>query len=320
MLLRAAADILSGTGSSSRLLILMYHRVLETTDPFLPDDINVDEFTIQMQVLARNYRTFTLSEAARRLSEHSLPRRSVVVTFDDGYRDNCTVALPILVKYGVPATFFVASGFLGSGSMWNDTVIESLRRADPGVLDLTGAGLGRHRIADDPDRIAVINELIKTLKYHSMETRQSLVDELSGVVGKPLPDDLMMSPEQVRKLFDSGMEIGGHTRRHPILAKVDADNAEEEIVAGRETLEDIIGARISAFAYPNGRPGRDYRREHVEMLRRNGFETAVSTAWGCAVQNSDRLQLPRIAPWDRTALKFNLRLLQGYRQSGADSV
>jgi len=295
----------------------MYHRVLETSDPFLPDDINAEEFSEQVRVLKRDYRAFTLTEAVRRLSEHSLPRRSVVITFDDGYRDNCETALPILMEYGVPATFFVASGFLGTGRMWNDTVIEALRRADPGVLDLSESGLGKHSIADDFDRVTVMNTLIKALKYHPVEVRQSLVNTLSGVIGKPLPDDLMMRPEQVRKLYDSGMEIGGHTRWHPILSKVDAEKAEKEIVSGRDTLQEITGARVSAFAYPNGMPGQDYQREHVEMLRRNGFETAVSTAWGCAMQDSDPLQLPRIAPWDRTALRFNLRLLRAYRQSGA---
>jgi len=320
MLLRLTADLLSGSRSSPRLLILMYHRVLEASDPFLPDDINREEFTAQMQVLKRDYRTFTLAEAARRLAEHSLPRRSVVVTFDDGYRDNCENALPILAEQGIPATFFVASGFLGSGRMWNDTVIEALRRADAGELDLSASGLGKHTIAGDPDRVKAMNTLIRALKYHSMEERQALVDELAAVVGKPLPDDLMMAPKQVRKLFDAGMEIGGHTCQHPILSNIDTDSAEREIVSGRDALQEITGARVSSFAYPNGNPGRDYRREHVEILRRNGFDTAVSTAWGCATAASDPLQLPRIAPWDRTPLKYNLRLLRAYRQADADSV
>ena len=88
MFLRLVANVLSGSGASSRLLILMYHRVLAQSDPFLPDDINAEEFSVQMRLLGESYHAFTLSEAMRRLSEHSLPPRSVVVTFDDGYRDN----------------------------------------------------------------------------------------------------------------------------------------------------------------------------------------------------------------------------------------
>lgn len=320
MLLRLAANYLSGSGASARLLILMYHRVLAQTDPLMPDNINTEEFSVQMQLLEKRYRPFTLSEAIRRLSDHSLPSRSVVVTFDDGYRDNYDVALPILQRHSIPATFFVASGFLGGGRMWNDSVIEAMRRVDAGVLDLTHLDLGCHTIFDDGDRVAVMRKLIGELKYHPMDTRQSQVNELVSVVGKPLPDNLMMNPDQVQILSDVGMEIGGHTRLHPILSRIDLAQAEKEIIAGRDYLQDIIGSRISVFAYPNGRPGQDYQREHMELLRLHGFDSAVSTSWGCVTGTSDRLQLPRIAPWDRTRMKFNLRLLRAYRQPDADYV
>ena len=320
MFLQLAARYLSGSGASAKLLILMYHRVLAQSDPFLPDDINAEEFSVQMRLLEERYHTFTLSEAVRRLSDHSLPPRSVVVTFDDGYRDNCDVALPILQQHGIPATFFVASGFLGGGRMWNDTVIEAIRRVDRGELDLSRLEQGCHTVSGDGDRISLMQQLIRALKYLPMDTRESRVNELLAAVGKSLPDDLMMEPEQVRVLSDAGMEIGGHTRSHPILGRVDLAQAEKEIVSGRDDLQEITGNRITVFAYPNGRPGQDYQREHVELLRQNGFDCAVSTAWGCVTGNADRLQLPRIAPWDRTRLKFNLRLLRAYTQQDAETV
>lgn len=320
MFLRLAARYLSGSGVSAKLLILMYHRVLAQSDPFLPDDINAEDFSVQMRLLEKSYHTFTLSEAVRRLSDHSLPPRSVVVTFDDGYRDNCDIALPILQQHGIPATFFVASGFLGGGRMWNDSVIEAIRKVDRGEFDLSRLELGHHTVSDDEDRISLMQQLIRALKYQPMDTRELLVNELIAAVGKTLPDDLMMEPGQVRKLSDAGMEIGGHTCSHPILSRVDLAQAEREIVSGRNDLQEITGGRISVFAYPNGRPGQDYQREHVELLRQNGFVSAVSTSWGCVTGNSDRLQLPRIAPWDRTRLKFNLRLLRAYTQLDIDAV
>jgi len=320
VLTRIAAGLLSGSGASSRLLILMYHRVLEQHDPFLADTVSASEFAWQMALLSRHYRPFTLQEAARRLADGTLPRRAVVVSFDDGYRDNFETALPVLLQHGIPATFFIATGFLGNGRMWNDTVIEALRRSPAGELDLSFMDLGRYTIADDADRVSVMNALIGKLKYRPMEERQSLVDSLADRIGESLPNDLMMSRDQVGGLFEAGMEIGGHTCHHPILSNIDLEEAQREIVSGQAVLQEITGSRVTTFAYPNGRPGQDYRHEHTELLRNNGFEAAVSTAWGCATRHSDSFQLPRIAPWDRTPLRFNLRLLRAYRESGEDRV
>jgi peptidoglycan/xylan/chitin deacetylase (PgdA/CDA1 family) len=120
----------------------------------------------------------------------------------------------------------------------------------------------------------------------------------------------MMTAEQVRHLHASGMEVGAHTVSHPILASLDSQRAGREIWECKNQLEAITGARVSLFAYPNGKPGRDYRAEHVDMVRRMGFEAAVSTAWGVAHAASDPFQLPRFTPWDRTPGRFLLRLMQ----------
>lgn len=315
MLLQQAARLLSLQKRSPALLILMYHRVLETPDPFLSDDISVADFSQQMEILAESFNAFTLSEAVYRMNNGTLPSASVVVTFDDGYRDNYTLALPALEAHGIPATFFVASGFLDGGRMWNDTIIEALRRQEMGALDLSSIGLGVYDIRNDKDRVCAIHALIGSLKYHPMGERQDAVDAIASIVGKSLPEDLMMSGEQVNGLHKAGMEIGGHTCFHPILSQIDIAEAETEIISGRNCLQEMIGHSISAFAFPNGKPGKDYQREHVELLKKHGFNISVSTSWGCVTAATDRLQLPRIAPWDRTRLKYSLRLLRAYRQT-----
>ena len=104
------------------------------------------------------------------------------------------------------------------------------------------------------------------------------------------------------------MGIGGHTVNHPILASVDAGGARAEIADGKQALEAMIGAPVPLFAYPNGKPGADYRAEHVQMVRELGFEGAVSTAWGACKGTPDVFQLPRFSPWDRTPLKFAARM------------
>ncbi len=314
MLWRFAGNIVAGVPRPSRLVILMYHRVLARQDPFLPDDIDIEGFEEQVSLLSRDFQVLTLSEAVSALSRDRLPRRAAVITFDDGYRDNFELALPVLRKYGVPATFFIATGFLGGGRMWNDTLIEAIRVADDGLLDLSGPGLGRHVLETTADRVRTVASLVARLKYHDMRTRHELVSAVAERVGKPLPDNLMMERNQVRMLAANGMELGAHTRNHPILARLDIKDAEREIHDGRDDLCGISGEPVKLFAYPNGRPGRDYGDEHVKLLRRSGFDAAVSTRWGCATKESDLFQLPRIAPWDRTALRFRLRVLKAYRE------
>jgi peptidoglycan/xylan/chitin deacetylase (PgdA/CDA1 family) len=119
-----------------------------------------------------------------------------------------------------------------------------------------------------------------------------------------------MSSRQVKLLHDSGMTIGAHTVNHPILAAIDDALARREICEGKSRLEEIIGERISLFAYPNGRPHRDYSAQHVAMARAAGFSAAVTTSWAMARPDGDPFQLPRFTPWQRSRTGFALELIR----------
>jgi peptidoglycan/xylan/chitin deacetylase (PgdA/CDA1 family) len=260
-------------------------------------------------VLARWFEVLPLREAAARLREGALPNRAACVTFDDGYADNVEVALPILRRRNVHATFFLATAFIGGGMMWNDRIIETVRRAPDGALDARCVGLDMLPVSNFGLRLQAIDRLLAVLKYLPPEERQRRVNELSTPTAAELPSDLMMTVDQVRRLRESGMEVGAHTVSHPILAKLDPEHAADEIGESKHKLEAITGAPVTLFAYPNGKPGVDYRREHIDMVRKLGFEAAVSTTWGVARAGSDPFQLPRFTPWNRTPGKFVLRLL-----------
>lgn len=294
----------------NRLSILIYHRVLPQSDPLFPGESDAESFDEQISQLSACFRFIPLSEAVDGLRKGSLPPRAACITFDDGYADNAEIALPILQKHGVCATFFVAAGFLDGGRMWNDTVIELVRHAPGDMLDLDGIGLGRLVIDSVAHRREVIHSLLGKLKYLAPESRQSTVDAMSALIPVELSDNLMMTSDQVRLLYNAGMEIGGHTVSHPILARMDNDVARAEIASGREMLEGMIGGRVRLFAYPNGKPGQDYRADHVRMVRDLGFDAAVSTAYGAATARSDLYQLPRFTPWDRGTLRLTLRMAQ----------
>lgn len=317
---RAAGTLISPSGPKARLSILIYHQVLPAPDPLKDCDPDADTFRWQMTLAAERFNVLSLTEAAERLRNGTLPARALCITFDDGYADNARVALPILREFGLTATFFVASSFLNGGRMWNDTVIEAVRAAPSPELDLSAIGHGRLRIANDVQRLQAADRLTEALKYLEPSERGEKVCAVAEIAGGQLPDDLMMRNDEVVALHAAGMEIGGHTRTHPILANLAPDAARREICENKEELEGIVRGPVRTFAYPNGRPGRDYRTEHAIMLDELGFEAAVSTAKGVATRSSDPFQLPRFTPWDTTPLRFGLRLLLNCTATRFDTV
>jgi peptidoglycan/xylan/chitin deacetylase (PgdA/CDA1 family) len=308
-----AARLTSGRGRNASLLVLIYHRVLAEPDPLLPYEPDAVRFATQMDILTNAFSVLPLQDAWQRLQSGTLPARAVCISFDDGYANNHDVALPILLKKGIPATVFVAPGFLNGGRMFNDTVIESVRRA-PADTDLAAFNLPVGSLDSPGARVNAYGRILQCLKFLEPLERQRQVDRLAHIAQSPLPTNLMMTTAQVVALHRAGVEIGAHTMLHPILSSANDEVARSEIFESKQVLEQMLGAPVRSFAYPNGLPNRDYGDQHVQMVRQAGFSVALSTAWGAADRNADALQIPRVSPWDRTALRFGLRLALAYRQ------
>jgi len=317
-LLKVLAGLASPSGARARLSILIYHRVLPADDGFNNWDVTAGEFESQMRAVAEQFSPLPLSEAVERLAARSLPARAVCVTFDDGYADNAEVALPILRKHRVPATFFIATGYLDGGRMFNDTVTESIRAISKPTLDLASLGLGTLVLDTVEAKRAAIARILPVLKYLPAPEREAQAARLGELAGISPSSDLMMREAQVRELHAAGMGIGAHTVTHPILLNTAPEAARREIVESGRRLAEILREPVRLFAYPNGKPGVDYGAEHVQMVRDAGFAAAVSTGWGVATERSDRFQLPRFTPWDRTPGRFALRLIRNMRN--ADST
>ncbi len=300
-----------------RLSILVYHRVLATPDPMRPGEMDAAGFDWQMQLIARHCNVLDLAEAVERLRRSSLPPLSVCITFDDGYADNVTIAMPILRRYGLTATFFVATGFLDGGRMWNDTIIEGLRGVRCESLDLDAIGLGRFRIRTPAERAKTALAVIRAVRHLPPVERSARVARLAEQMDAALPDDLMMTSYMISELRASGMMIGAHTVNHPILASIDDATALREVRDSKVRLEDLAGEPVCAFAYPNGKPGMDYHLGHVRIVRQAGFRLAVSTSWGAAGPASDVYQLPRFLPWDGSPARFAGRMIQNWSRRPA---
>jgi peptidoglycan/xylan/chitin deacetylase (PgdA/CDA1 family) len=307
---------LAGLLSASRLAILIFHRVRADVDPLFAQEPDAEHFDRLMELVAQNFNVLRLSDVPTLLCLKKLPRRALVITFDDGYADNAEVALPILKRHGLTATFFVASGFLDGKRMWNDSVIECVRRTERDALDLSELELGYMTLGSLVERRACIDALLPRLKYLDANGRAKALESLQRATGvDSLPSDLMMRSDQVRELHRSGMEIGAHTVSHPILTTLSGHDAEREVADSRDQLQEITRAPVTAFAYPNGKPKRDYDRSHVELVKRLGFRVAVSTASGAASAGDDLFELPRFTPWNRSLSAWSIRLLLNQRSA-----
>jgi len=305
-----------------RLLILIFHRVHPVPDPLFPGEPDATRFDSLLGMIKSSFRVLSLRAAVTALRNRSLPPRSLVITFDDGYADNADVALPLLRRHGLCATFFVSTGFLdGAGCMWNDALIEAVRRTTVRQVDLADWGLASLAAGSIAERQRLIEVLLGHGKYLPTCERNEFVKAIQARVSVPgdFPD-LMMTSAQVRALYGAGMEVGGHTINHPILTSLRLDDCKLEIQGGRERLQEIIDAPVDVFAYPNGKPRRDYDQTHVAVVRQLGFVAAVSTAGGAASAEDDLYQLPRYTPWGARPLIWSARLFRNRLQKVADTA
>jgi peptidoglycan/xylan/chitin deacetylase (PgdA/CDA1 family) len=307
-MLRAIYSAIAPAGAKGRLSTLIFHRVLAAPDPLLPSEPSAAEFEARMRWVQRHFNVIPLAEAVTRLQSGTLPTRALAITFDDGYADNQQIAAPILRKLGLPATFFIATGYLDGGCMFNDSIIAALRDCKRGNLDLSEIGLGIHSLESLEHRRRAVSVLLPQVKVLDPARRAGNAERICQLAEVVPPDDLMMTSSQVAALARDDFGIGGHTVNHPILARLDPNHAREEIHHGRQRLEEIAHSPVRLFAYPNGRPGEDYTVHTTEQVRQLGFAAAFTTAHGVAGSNADLFQLPRFTPWDRGELKFGARM------------
>jgi len=318
---RLPLTLLSPTGPRGRLLIFTYHRVLAQPDPLLPDEAHAASFASHMDWVRDLCNVLPLPEAVRRLRAGTLPARATCITFDDGYANNNEVARPILLQRGLTATVFIAVDAVERGIMWNDLVIESVRSAHGRLEAQQLAGIGIESPSVPPHSAAEwVNFILGALKYRPLRERWEAAARLYRAVAHREPPRLMLTAEAVGALARDGFDIGAHTVNHPILATQTPEEARFEVEASRDWVAAATGTRPASFAYPNGRPGRDYDESHARMVQDAGYDLAVSTAWGCASGRSDRFQLPRVSFWDRARRAFWARIVQTYARSYLGSL
>lgn len=294
-----------------RLSILIYHRLLAKPDPLRPGLLHAAQFERQLGWLREVAQVMPLPEAVDALYARRLPPRAVAITFDDGYLEDYQVARPLLEKFGLDATFFVTTAYLQQGALWTDLIIEAIRAWPDQRLTTAHSGLAQDLPTTDLTQRAQAAWLIcRNIKYWPSGQRQQFAEQLAERAGIAAPQ-LMMSPEQVRKLSRT-MDVGGHTHSHPILTSLPLADAWQEIELNRRILISLSERPVQSFAYPNGGWPQDFGESHCEQVRQAGYRFAVSTNWGVNADTTDPFRLLRFTPWDSSRFRFQLRLLLNY--------
>jgi peptidoglycan/xylan/chitin deacetylase (PgdA/CDA1 family) len=277
--LRRAAPI-------STLSIVTFHRIAEL-DGGEPYDLDVvdatpAQFRRHVETLARIGTPISMAMLIRALDGGKLPASSVMITFDDGYRSCRDVALPILRRLGVPATFFIATAFAGGHKLyWWEQIAAILRGARGGVGHLTYPRPMRID-ASDPGARRRLDDLVKNTRGLDLdrflaELRAALEVPWSPEIEAGLAAPLIMTWDDIRALAAAGMDVESHTRTHRVLETLDRDQLREDLVGSRRDLETQLGRPVRALAYPVGRcPPLWIRRAVAEA----GYRVALTNATG----------------------------------------
>lgn len=283
------------------LLVLNYHRIGDSTGTPWDHDLwsaRTEDFDWQLSYLKSHFDLISPRELE--LARKDRRGRHVMITFDDGYRDNYQFAFPSLKAHNVPATFFIATQFLDQPCIsWWDEVAWMIRTTTREFLD-GPRWLADPILIDHLDPQTTIRTLLRIYKCLPGDQTTDFLNWLGQETGcgrcpMKLATDMWLTWDMVREMRGAGMSFGAHTVHHPILSRIPVSEQLWEISESRRRIEHELGESIQIFSYPVG--GAASCNEHTfECLRTAGFEWAFRFRTGFrAGAMTDPLQIPRMA-------------------------
>jgi peptidoglycan/xylan/chitin deacetylase (PgdA/CDA1 family) len=289
------------------VLVLMYHGIRVRAGAggltnYAHKNVERDEFAQQMRLLASRCNVIGMSEAAERLASSApLGPRTVVVTFDDGYRNNYDYAWPICRELGIPFTLYVVTGFVErQAPLWMDRVEFGLRNTARTELEVEiGGQTYRHPLRTHAERDRADADLRRALKPL---TGPPLADKLAeleallcaGPKGAELDALSPCTPDMLREMAGSGLvEIGAHMVSHESVARMRPADAAADLRRAKGTIEAWVGRPCRHFAYPFGR-STDFSSATEALVRGAGYASAVTTVEGVNRPPSNVFALRRV--------------------------
>jgi peptidoglycan/xylan/chitin deacetylase (PgdA/CDA1 family) len=295
---------------SRRFQILGYHKVSAERHPFFAP-VEPALFDKQMNFLKRHYLVMDLEELVERSRVGDVPERAVAITFDDGYADNYHYAFPILKKYGLTATIFVATGAIDNAEvLWHDRIFDAFRyarrtRVRTGREDVKELALERHSELERS-----LTAALRRAKELYGEERARFIADIEQALEPARPSTpCMLTWNQIREMHAAGIRMGSHTVTHPILSRLPQNQLLRELYDSRQQIFECLRVPIRMFAYPNG-GASDYNENVKRVLKECGYLLAVTARRGFNSAFGDPYELKRGLPWQREIelFRFNFFL------------
>ncbi len=304
-------------------LILLYHRVADDPIDSQLLAVSPNNFEAHLRELAENYRVVSLRQLLAEARTGQIAPNTIAITFDDGYIDNLTNALPLLEKYGLHATIFVTSGMVGSDKEFWWDALERLFLVTPDLpqrLNVSYAdGHFDLNLTTPQDRVKALDELAGFLRLQPVEDIEPFVDKLFewAQISRITRDShRVVNSEQLRQLASSpSIEIGSHTVTHTRLSSLSPDAQLREIRHSKQYLESVIGKPVRMLSYPFG-SADDFTAETVRITTEEGFEAGIANIQGSVNLPIDMYSVPRrlvrnwtleqFAAWLKDSGKSNL--------------
>jgi len=290
--------------------ILTYHRVNDEYDPFFPA-VPSPVFARQMEYLADYFRVCSLGEAVERLQSGDIPENLLVITFDDGYHDNYLHAFPILKKFSLPATVFLATEAIGSRKcLWHDQVFSAFRETTEPCLRGYGRDMPDYPLKTQQERLYAQLAVLQFLRSVDNDEREGWINRLATVLGTERSEKksrLMLNWDEVRIMHKQGIAFGSHTLTHPILSKLSPEKIMREICQPKKVIKQHLGVEPNTFAYPNG-SSNDFTPQIKRTIQDAGYTCAVTTIFGVNTPGQDLFELRRGGPWETHLPTFATKL------------
>jgi peptidoglycan/xylan/chitin deacetylase (PgdA/CDA1 family) len=295
------------------VLVAIYHDVLPAGfpegNPLFGMTVSVEEFTWQIRYFRKHYNPISFQQFSDwYFRGNALPPRPVLITFDDGHANNLRFALPVLQQEQITAVCLVLTGELGlSRQTWFEDAYYRLMFSKVQNWSLRNSEFCP--LETGPQRVAACGRfftLCRTLSEAEQEQElQSLQSQLPVTLDGELGGRFeFLSPDDVRRLSENGIEIGSHTVTHPILRALEAENARREIADSKSALERLLGKPVRAFAYPFGSPGLDFMPRDEALVHECGYSMAFAGEGGFVTRSSDQFALPRVGIGRMTRAQF----------------
>jgi peptidoglycan/xylan/chitin deacetylase (PgdA/CDA1 family) len=297
----------------------MYHRVDYNAFPFFETVIKPSIFERQIRYFRKHFQIIDLNELKRFTTKGMCKKDLVVLTFDDGYRDNFLYAYPILKKYKIPATIFLATDYINTNKLlWYDKLawifykaasfLENNSMIQYGISETIFQKLKLFLSSNLFEKERILKSVASILKNYSDQDQKETINGLIEIcnIGK-WPDEKkrpMLSWKEVISMSKQNISFGSHTKSHPVLSRLSSDEARQEIIESKNTIEEKIQKPVTLFSYPYGK-SNDYSENVVNILREEGFEFACTAERGSEkipINNEFQLKRKGVAPHPYTFL------------------